>query len=86
MTKRLLITGANGFVGSHLVDGALENGYEVFAAVRKNSDLSFLKDTKAALVYPDYFNHEKTVALLKENNITHRLKDSKCMAIKPLKL
>ena len=41
--KRLLITGANGFVGSHLAEMALDNGFEVFAAVRKTSDLQFLE-------------------------------------------
>ena len=71
MTKRLLITGANGFVGSHLTETALKNGYEVFAAVRKNSDLSFLQNTKATLVYPDYSDQEKLTALLAENRITH---------------
>lgn len=71
MTKRLLITGANGFVGSHLTEAALNRGYEVFAAVRKNSDLSLLQNTKATLVYPDYFNEANLIALLQQNNITH---------------
>lgn len=71
MTKRLLITGANGFVGSHLTEAALKSGYEVFAAVRKNSDLSFLQNTKAALVYPDYSSRERLTEFLAENRITH---------------
>ncbi|MDE1192431.1 MAG: NAD(P)-dependent oxidoreductase [Arachidicoccus sp.] len=71
MSKRLLITGANGFVGSNLVERATEKGYDVFAAVRKNSDLSALKNTKATLVYPDYFNQEKLVQLLSDTGITH---------------
>ena len=33
--ERLLITGASGFIGSHLVRQALEAGYEVWAAVRR---------------------------------------------------
>lgn len=71
MTKRLLITGANGFVGSHLTETALKNGYDVFAAVRKNSDLSFLQNTTAKLVYPDYSNRERLIEFLAENRITH---------------
>ncbi|HEY0298607.1 MAG TPA: NAD(P)-dependent oxidoreductase [Arachidicoccus sp.] len=71
MSKRLLITGANGFVGSHLVESALKKGYEVFAAVRKNSNLDSLKGLDIAYVYPDYFDKEKLVAVLKENAITH---------------
>ena len=36
--ERILITGASGFIGSHLISEALALGYEVWAAVRKDSD------------------------------------------------
>jgi nucleoside-diphosphate-sugar epimerase len=42
--KRILITGASGFIGSTLVEEALKKGWEVTAAVRPSSDKSFLKD------------------------------------------
>ena len=32
--KKLLITGASGFIGSHLVEEALQQGFEVFAGIR----------------------------------------------------
>jgi len=37
-----VLTGANGFVGSHLVDYLLKNKYEVRCIVRKTSDLKWL--------------------------------------------
>lgn len=71
INKKLLITGANGFVGSHLAEMALDNGFEVFAAVRKTSDLQFLDGLKVTLVYPDYRNVNSITALLDQQGITH---------------
>lgn len=43
-TVRVLVTGANGFVGSKIIEGLLRNGnFRVSGLVRKTSDLSFLK-------------------------------------------
>lgn len=44
--KRILITGASGFIGSFLVERALELGYEVWAAVRKTSSRRWLQDER----------------------------------------
>lgn len=43
-----VVTGANGFVGSHLVDYLIEKNFEVRCIVRKSSDLQWLegKDVK----------------------------------------
>ena len=35
MKERILVTGASGFIGSHLVDEALERGMQVWAGVRE---------------------------------------------------
>lgn len=40
--KRILITGASGFIGSFLVEEAYKNKYKVFAGVRKTSNLKYL--------------------------------------------
>ncbi len=47
---RILITGASGFIGGHLVADALSRGYEVTAAVRAGSDLSRLQDPRIQLL------------------------------------
>nr|WP_294945119.1 NAD(P)-dependent oxidoreductase [uncultured Mucilaginibacter sp.] len=43
MKERVLITGASGFVGYHLIEEALKNNFEVYAAIRKSSGVSHLK-------------------------------------------
>ncbi|MBN1658762.1 MAG: NAD-dependent epimerase/dehydratase family protein [Anaerolineae bacterium] len=49
----VLVTGANGFVGSHLVEALLGAGHEVRAMVRCTSDLSFIEHLPIELAYAD---------------------------------
>ena len=46
-----LVTGATGFVGSHIVEKLLEDGPEVVAMARKTSDTSFLKKLGVEIRY-----------------------------------
>ena len=46
--KKVLITGASGFVGFHLLNEAIAADLEVYAAVRKNSDVLHLQARKTA--------------------------------------
>jgi nucleoside-diphosphate-sugar epimerase len=48
-----LVTGSNGFLGSHLVEGLLARGYEVHCLVRRTSDLRWLRNLPVRLVYGD---------------------------------
>lgn len=51
--SKVLITGANGFIGSHLVAKFIAEGHEVFGLVRKSSDLALLAGKDVALRYGD---------------------------------
>ncbi len=55
---KIIVTGANGFIGSHLCKILKDKGEKVYAMVRKTSDLSLLKDLNpklegVTLVYGD---------------------------------
>lgn len=44
--KKILITGAGGFIGSYLVERALADGYDVWAGVRASTSREFLTDPR----------------------------------------
>jgi dihydroflavonol-4-reductase len=48
---KVLVTGASGFVGSHLVDTLIERGTRVKCLVRETSDLKYLKHPSIELAY-----------------------------------
>ncbi len=54
MQKKVLITGASGFVGFHLIEQALAKGYSVFAAVRRSSSVDHLKAFNINYVYLNF--------------------------------
>ncbi|MBK9339104.1 MAG: NAD(P)-dependent oxidoreductase [Lewinellaceae bacterium] len=54
--KRILITGANGFIGSTLADQALEKGWEVTAAIRPTSDRVYLGDPRLKFLHLHFDN------------------------------
>lgn len=66
MSKKVLITGASGFVGYHLIVTAIECGLEVYAAVRPNSDVSHLKALNINYVQLNFSAVDELKAALEE--------------------
>lgn len=50
MERKIIISGANGFVGSHICEVAIKNGFDVCAIVRKRSDLTYLNNLPIQLI------------------------------------
>ena len=61
---KALVTGATGFIGSHIVERLLEQGHEVRALARKTSDLSHLNTTGAEIVFGDVEDYDSLVSAI----------------------
>jgi dihydroflavonol-4-reductase len=51
-----LVTGASGFIGSHLVELLIKKGYTVRCLLRKTSSMAWLKDLPIEIVHGDVFD------------------------------
>lgn len=56
--KKAFVTGATGFIGSHLVEALLSKQYKIKCLVRKSANLRWIKDLPIEIVYGDLFNKD----------------------------
>ena len=64
--KRILITGASGFIGGFIVDEALRRGYEVWAGVRTGSSRDRLRDDRIRFIDLQYNDKEALTEQLRK--------------------
>ena len=62
--KKILITGASGFIGGFLVKEALNRGYETWAGVRSTSSRVNLQDERIRFIDLKYSDRESLTAQL----------------------
>ena len=58
MTNTALVTGANGFVGSHLTDLLIDRGWKVRCLVRRTSNLRWLPRDRVEICYGEVIDPE----------------------------
>jgi nucleoside-diphosphate-sugar epimerase len=68
---KVLITGGNGFIGSHLVEALYKKDYEIICIVRKSSNLKWIKNIPVKFIYGDITKKESIGNLIKNENIDY---------------
>lgn len=80
--RKILITGASGFIGSFIVEEALRRELEVWAAVRPTSSRKYLQDTRIRFIELDFGSEEKLTEQLRGHDfdyIVHAAGATKCL-------
>lgn len=81
-TERILVTGASGFIGSFIVEEALNRGYEVWAAVRRSSSRQFLTDSRIHFIELDLSSEQKLTQQMEGSTfdyVVHAAGVTKCL-------
>ena len=79
---KILITGASGFIGSFIVEEALRQGFETWAAVRKSSSREWLQDERIHFIELNLSSKEQLVEQLRGKDfdyVVHAAGVTKCL-------
>jgi nucleoside-diphosphate-sugar epimerase len=70
---RILITGATGFIGSHLAETLYAQGHQLQCLVRKSSNLVWIKHLPIEYVYGDLFDASVLQSAVKDVDMVYHL-------------
>lgn len=80
--KKILITGATGFIGSFIVEEAIRRGFEVWAAVRRTSSKKYLQQPGINFIELDFSSENRLKEQLKGHAfdyVVHAAGVTKCL-------
>jgi len=67
--KSAFVTGANGFVGSHLCERLIEEGYKVYALARPGSNLRWIHHLPLKMVFGDLLEPARYLNIMAECDV-----------------
>ena len=71
MSKKVLITGASGFVGGFLVEECLNRNFEVYAGIRATSSKAYLQDPRINFLNTNLNDTDSLAAQFKEHRFDY---------------
>ena len=80
--EKILITGASGFIGSFIVEEALQRGFETWAAMRGTSSKTYLQDPRIHFIELNLDSKDQLVAQLRDQQfdyVVHAAGVTKCI-------
>jgi len=70
---KTLVTGATGFIGSHLVERLVAEGHDVRCLVRATSDVRWLKNLSVEIRVGDFFDQDSLREVLRDVRVVHHV-------------
>lgn len=70
---KVFITGATGFIGSHLTDELIKMNYQIKCLVRKTSNLQWLNNKPVELVYGTLFDNDVLTNAVKDADYVYHI-------------
>ena len=81
---KILVTGASGFIGSYIVEEALRQGMETWAAVRPSSSRKYLQDERIHFINLNLSSKEELISQLDGQEfdyVVHAAGATKCLHV-----
>lgn len=81
---KILVTGASGFIGSFIVEEALRQGMETWAAIRPSSSRKYLQDERIHFINLNFSSKEELISQLDGHEfdyVVHAAGATKCLHV-----